>query len=220
MALISPRRATYFLDSLRSPFGPACGCYFASLRLLVQRKLGKETHPGILRRSTSCIHAVVPPVLFRGSSRRAIHGPSFLIWHPCQMPLCTAPALGLLTGTARLPNRLPRVENAACGFSTGLPHGGQRYAVDHPTFQNARTGSPVRRVSGVGVDGVGSHGCDESCAGTWTAHRSGPLERRRSERTRNAAKRNTRPDAGSAFSLFAFSLRKQRESKTPCWRNL
>ena len=136
------------------------------------------------------------------------------------MPLCTAPALGLLTGTARLPNRLPRVENAACGFSTGLPHGGQRYAVDHPTFQNARTGSPVRRVSGVGVDGVGSHGCDESCAGTWTAHRSGPLERRRSERTRNAAKRNTRPDAGSAFSLFTFSLRKQRESKTPCRRNL
>ncbi len=38
------------------------------------------------------------PALLRGSSRWAIPGPSFLIWHPCQMPLCTAPPLGLLTG--------------------------------------------------------------------------------------------------------------------------
>jgi len=38
------------------------------------------------------------PVLFRGSARRAIHGPTCLVWHPCQTPLSTAPPLGLLTG--------------------------------------------------------------------------------------------------------------------------
>jgi hypothetical protein len=38
------------------------------------------------------------PALLRGSSRWAIPGPSFLVWHPCQTPLYTAPPLGLLTG--------------------------------------------------------------------------------------------------------------------------
>ena len=61
------------LDSLRSPSGSAFGCYSASLRFLAS-------------------------ALFRGSSRWAILGPSCLIWHPCQMPLSTAPPFGLLTG--------------------------------------------------------------------------------------------------------------------------
>src|SRR3990167_10101288 len=55
----------------------------------------RESAPGIRvsLRSTS-----LAPVLFRGSSRWAIPGPSLLVWHPCQTPLSTAPPLGLLTG--------------------------------------------------------------------------------------------------------------------------
>jgi len=55
----------------------------------------RESAPGIRvsLRETSLFSA-----LFRGSSRWAIHGPSLLIWHPCQIPLYTAPPLGLLTG--------------------------------------------------------------------------------------------------------------------------
>ena len=50
----------------------------------------RESAPGIRvsLRSTS-----LAPVLFRGSSRWAIPGPSFLVWHPCQTPLSTAPPL-------------------------------------------------------------------------------------------------------------------------------
>ena len=58
------------LDSLRSPCGPAFGCYFASLRFFVPsllQGLAAKGHPwpiaalgsGILLRSTSCIHAIV-----------------------------------------------------------------------------------------------------------------------------------------------------------------
>ncbi|RFQ37063.1 hypothetical protein D0N87_08080 [Pseudomonas sp. ATCC 13867] len=67
-----PLRGT---DSLRSPFGPACGCYYATLRFprsievsgARTRRSPTKGHPwpiaalgfGFLRRSTSCIHAVV-----------------------------------------------------------------------------------------------------------------------------------------------------------------
>ena len=54
-------------------------------------------HPGLRFAKTSLVSA-----LLRGSPRRVILDPSRLIWHPCQMPLCTAPALGLLTGMVRL----------------------------------------------------------------------------------------------------------------------
>ncbi len=82
------------------------------------------------------------------------------------------------------------------------------------SYWYARTGSPVSRASGIGVEGVERHGCRESCAGPWMAQRSVPLERRRSERTPGA--KRSGPDAGSAFSLLTFSLRKQRESEAPC----
>ena len=138
-----------------------------------------------------------------------------------------APVLGLLRGTAGLPNPLCRVENAACGFSTerSLVDNAARLSTLRITFKHARTDSPVRRVSGIGAEGVKSQGCDESCAEPWTAQRSGPLERRwttawmqeverrrmpkPSERTRFAALRRNGPDAGGAFSLLTFSLRKQ-----------
>ena len=64
--------------------------------LLVQRESNqRETTPGIRvwLRQTS-----LAPALFRGSSRWAVPGPSLLVWHPCQTPLCAAPLLGLLTG--------------------------------------------------------------------------------------------------------------------------
>ena len=124
----------------------------------------------------------------------------------------------LLTGTVLLPNPLCRVENAACGFSTGqaLADNAARLSSLRITFKHERTDSPVRRVSGIGAEGVKSHGCDESCDGPWKALRSGPLEHRWSERTRNAAKRNAGPDVGRAFSLLTFSLRGQRESEAPC----
>ncbi len=169
-------------------------------------------HPGLRFAQTP-----LAPALLRGSSRRAIHGPSFLIWHPCQMPLSTAPALGLLTGTVRLLNHLCRVENAACGFSTARGKGGQRCAVDHPTknYRFARTDSPVRRVSGIGAEGVERHGCRERRDGTRMSLRDVPLERRWSERTPSAQRAG--PYAGRAFSLLTFSLRAQRESEAP-WK--
>ncbi len=137
-----------------------------------------------------------------------------------------APVLGLLRGTAGLPNPLCRVENAACGFSTerSLVDNAARLSPLRITFKHERTDSPVKRVSGIGAEGVKSQGCDESCAEPWTVQRSEPerrwttawmqeVERRRmpkpSERTRFAAQRRNGPDAGGAFSLLTFSVRKQ-----------
>ena len=65
-------------------------------------------HPGLRFAKTSLVSA-----LLRGSPRRVILDPSRLIWHPCQMPLCTVPPLGLLTGMGRLPRHLCRVVNRA-----------------------------------------------------------------------------------------------------------
>ena len=62
-------------------------------------KLIRFAHPaGQPSAVTPLRYVSLVPALFRGSSRWAILGPSFLIWHPCQMPLYTAPPLGLLTG--------------------------------------------------------------------------------------------------------------------------
>ena len=80
----------------------------------------------------------------------------------------------------------------------------------------ARTPLPVRSESGIGEEGVERHGSRESCDGPWTAHRSGPLERRCGERTRHVAQRSAGPYVGGAFSLVTFSLHKQRESNSPC----
>ncbi len=69
----------------------------ASLFLVWPRKSNqKEGHPYIrvLLRKTS-----LPPALRRGSSRRAIPGPSLLARHPCLATPCATPTLGLLKGT-------------------------------------------------------------------------------------------------------------------------
>ncbi len=89
--------ASYFLFTrCARPSGqPTAVTALRSVCLRERESNQRESAPDIRvsLRSTS-----LAPVLFRGSSRRAIPGPSFLVWHPCQTPLCTAPPLGLLTG--------------------------------------------------------------------------------------------------------------------------
>ena len=80
-------------DSLRSPFGPACGCYFASLRF-------------------------PPPVPLRGPAYKGRRGPLSLARHPCLAFPSTTPALGLLTGTvARSHLSYSARHRVATGFS-------------------------------------------------------------------------------------------------------
>ena len=99
------------------------------------------------------------------------------------------------------------------------------------SFKYARTNYPVRRVSGIGVEGVERQGCRddcmdaggratqdakaESCDGPGTALRSGPLERRWSERTRNAAQRSDGPYVGCVFFFLRF-FAQTKKSKAPC----
>ena len=68
---VAPRRPPYFLDSLRSPFGPAFGCYSAALRLLVQSKVSKRNtplHPGRAAHDfPHCGTVPMAPMLQRGS---------------------------------------------------------------------------------------------------------------------------------------------------------
>ena len=153
----------------RLPHHPALRCAPGSLVPVPLRRHAPKGHPwsigafsasclgfGILRRSTSCIHAVVET--------------------------CYAtPAPGLLKG------RL----------------GARRIICV------ARTDSPVRRVSGIGVQGVERQGCRESCDGPGTVLRSVPLEQRWSERTRNVAKRSAGPYAGCpSFAYFSWANKK------------
>ena len=78
----------------------------------------------------------------------------------------------------------------------------------------ARTDSPVRRVSGIGVQGVERHGCRERRKGPGTALVRRPLEQRWSERTRNVAKRSAGPYVGGpSFAYFSWANKK---SEAPC----
>ncbi len=83
--------------ALSSAGTTGCTLHGASLFLVWPRKSNqKEGHPYIrvLLRKTS-----FPPAPLRGSSRRAIPGPSLLARHPCLAPPCATPTLGLLKGT-------------------------------------------------------------------------------------------------------------------------
>ena len=80
-----------------------CACHYRfrlyaeslSLCLRERESNQRESAPGI---RVSLRETSLATALFRGASRWAIPGPSFLVWHPCQTPLYTAPPLGLLTG--------------------------------------------------------------------------------------------------------------------------
>jgi hypothetical protein len=90
------------VDSLRSPFGPACGCYSASLRFALTAanfwqspgrpappKVSKRScpmHPSRLRRldSLRCVSSLHHCSV--GTLRRAILGPTQLSRHPAAQP--------------------------------------------------------------------------------------------------------------------------------------
>ncbi|PNF85642.1 hypothetical protein CXK93_02250 [Stutzerimonas decontaminans] len=89
-------RASLWGAALSSARPTSCALHGASLFLVWPRKSNqKEGHPDIrvLLRKTP-----LTPALLRGSSRRAIPGPSLLARHPCLAPPCAAPTLGLLKG--------------------------------------------------------------------------------------------------------------------------
>ncbi len=142
--------------SLRRPVSDAAFTHgFALLgdllSLLVQRKLGKETHPGIRvsLRSTPLL-----PVPLRGPAYKGRPCP----FTPLAASLRLAPLRNTSTrptdgefarmrvsrfrpdGVVGLPNITEpprrRVDNAACGLSTSRAYGGQRCAVTHPTVQS------------------------------------------------------------------------------------
>ena len=113
------------------------------------------------------------------------------------MPLCTAPPLGLLTGTVRLPKPLRRVENAACGFSTvtvlvdnAARLSTLRFDRSHAPEQMTQWAPkrPVeeaeRRCCVAGFEA----GRRESSDGPWMVLRSVPAKRHRSEGSRSEAK--------------------------------
>ena len=89
-------RTSLYNAALSSAGTTGCASHGASLFLVWPRKSNqKEGHPYIrvLLRKTS-----LPPALLRGSSRRAIPGPSLLARHPCLATPCATPTLGLLKG--------------------------------------------------------------------------------------------------------------------------
>jgi hypothetical protein len=95
-ALPLPALTSVFGATLSSAGTTGCALHGASLFLVWPRKSNqKEGHPYIrvLLRKTSLASA-----LLRGSSRRAIPGPSLLARHPCLAPPYATPTLGLLKG--------------------------------------------------------------------------------------------------------------------------
>jgi hypothetical protein len=139
-----------------------------------------------------------------GPPRWAIHGLTGLSRHPCRETCCATPALGLLKGALG-------ARRIICASAIG----GLLASLLNPTYENhkilrtARTTSPVRRVSGIGVQGVEQHGCCERRKGPWTALVRRPTERRWRERTRNEAQRNAGPDVGCpSFAYFSWANKK------------
>ena len=145
---------TYAYDAALSSARPAgCALHGASLFLVWPRKSNqKEGHPYIrvLLRKTS-----LAPALLRGSSRRAIPGPSLLARHPCLAPPCAAPTLGLLKGIR---------DRAVCKFiNSGRPlrsFTSQKSARRRRTpLSGGRMESAWRGVSGMdAARGVKGHG--------------------------------------------------------------
>ena len=111
------------------------------------------------------------------------------------------------------------------------------------SFKYARTNYPVRRVSGVGVEGVERQGCRDDCMDAggratqdakaerrkgpgmalvrrplerrWTTAWMQEVERRRMPKPSERTRNVAKRSAGP-YVGGAFSLRKQRESEAPC----
>ena len=113
----------------------------------------------------------------------------------CLETCCATPALGLLTRMVRPPK--------LC-ISTQLTT---------TTQSNARTDIPVRRVSGIGVQGVERHGCRERHDGPGMALRDVPLERRWSERTPSAQRLGPYVGCVSSWLLLLAAGRRSDSKK-------
>ena len=148
---------------LIAPVAPRRAPHFS---LFAQSKVSKRKRPPGIR--VSLRETPLAPVPLRR------HAPKRHPWRigafsaSCLETCCATPALGLLTRMVRPPK--------LC-ISTQLTT---------TTQSNARTDIPVRRVSGIGVQGVERHGCRERHDGPGMALRDVPLERRWSERTPSA----------------------------------
>ncbi len=185
---------------------PCTAPYFS---LLVQSKVSKRNtpqHTGLA--ALDFPHSgAVPRVASKGH-------PWPIVPHLASMPnaplhsACTRPSdgdpgahcsacVGWKTPPAAFPPSGALVDNAA------------RLSTLRITFRHARTDGPVRRVSGIGVEGVERHGCRESCDGPGTALRSMPLERLWSERTLSAQR--PEPDVGCVSSWLLLLAAQQEE---------
>ena len=187
-------RVLHFTDlreCLTYQFRPAGRVTFASRGKSNQNRLPHDT-------GLRCAQTSLAPVLLRRHAPKGRPVPSALSRRPASKPaaqhLRSASSTGRFCG-----HRMTR-----CSPDEIRDNGFQGQTspdlIGATIQSHARTGSPVRRVSGIGVEGVERHGCRESCDGPGTALRSGPLERRWSERTRNVAKRNGGPDVGCVSS--------------------
>ncbi len=189
----------------------------------------RESTPGIrvwLRQTP------LAPVLFRGSSRWAIPGPSLLVWHPCQTPLYTAPPLGLLTGFG------DRVVWTICGRQSEKQSvnakakasrqirrmgGAQRYpsseqpddsepAVQHRSIKRAIPRSAGRAESL--CKGVSRMDAAKGVKGQGRPLYAGPWN---NDEVRGVSRSETRMPGRVSFAYF--SLHEQRKVRRPRGRN-
>ncbi len=151
-----------------------------------------------------------------GTLRRTIHGPSELSRRPASKPaaqhLRSASSTGRFCG-----HRMTR-----CSPDEIRDNGFQGQTspdlIGATIQSHARTGSPVRRVSVIGVEGVERHGCRESCDGwgrlrPWTALRRGtpspcPWS---ADGVNEPRARSARGRMSGAFSLCLLSLCANKE---------
>ncbi len=150
---------TYAYDAALSSARPAgCALLGASLFLVWPRKSNqKEGHPYIrvLLRKTS-----LAPALLRGSSRRAIPGPSLLARHPCLASPCAAPTLGLLKGIRdRVVCKFINSGRPLRSFTSPKSARRRRTPLSGGRMESARKGvSGMDAARGLGVPAIKGHG--------------------------------------------------------------
>ncbi len=117
------------LDSHRSPFGPACGCCSASLRIVARRESSqRESAPDIRGRPLGGQTSFALVAGLGAFSRRGASAPSLLARRPCLASPCATPPLGLLTGSrSESPARTRRGYGVAFCARPVMPlQGGER----------------------------------------------------------------------------------------------